>query len=207
MEQTKLFQEIEEEPETCDCPVILKVIRDDDPESPREWDNLGRMICFHPRYKLGDEKTEYFEKDPDAFQDHIKAHPKDYFILPLYLYDHSGITMSTGPFSCPWDSGQVGWIYVSKEAIRKEWGKKRISPKLKKLIYKNLEGEVYTYDQYLTGDVYGFELVREHEDCEIDGGEEFLDSCWGFYGSDPKKNGMWDHISSEYKDVEVRYVD
>jgi len=43
-------------------------------------------------------------------------------ILPLYLYDHSGITMSTSVFSCPWDSGQVGWIYASKQKFIDETG-------------------------------------------------------------------------------------
>ena len=45
-------------------------------------------------------------------------------ILPLYLYDHSGITMNTCGFSCPWDSGQVGWIYASamdSSFSRKMW--------------------------------------------------------------------------------------
>jgi hypothetical protein len=33
---------------------------------------------------------------------------KGTIIKGLFLYDHSGITISTGRFSCPWDSGQVG---------------------------------------------------------------------------------------------------
>ena len=45
-----------------------------------------------------------------------------YLMLPLYLYDHSGITMNTTGFSCPWDSGQVGWIYASKEDALREFG-------------------------------------------------------------------------------------
>jgi hypothetical protein len=45
-----------------------------------------------------------------------------YVILPLYLYDHGGITMSIGPFSCPWDSGQVGWIYAPKQKFIEETG-------------------------------------------------------------------------------------
>ncbi len=35
-------------------------------------------------------------------------------ILPVYLYDHSGITINTVPYSCRWDSGQIGWIYQPK---------------------------------------------------------------------------------------------
>jgi len=46
-------------------------------------------------------------------------------ILPLYLYDHSGITMSTGSFvgrapNADWDSGQVGFIYMDKETAMKD---------------------------------------------------------------------------------------
>ena len=44
--------------------------------------------------------------------------------LPLWLYDHSGITMScgarTGQFADQWDSGQVGWIVALKKTIMEE---------------------------------------------------------------------------------------
>lgn len=36
--------------------------------------------------------------------------------------DHSGLAMQTTSFNDPWDSGQVGWIYVSKEDALKEFG-------------------------------------------------------------------------------------
>jgi hypothetical protein len=30
--------------------------------------------------------------------------------------------MNTTGFSCPWDSGQIGWIYASLEDVKKEFG-------------------------------------------------------------------------------------
>jgi len=30
------------------------ILRDSDPINPREWDNVGSMICWHSRYNLGD---------------------------------------------------------------------------------------------------------------------------------------------------------
>lgn len=32
--------------------------QDDSPESPREWDNVGTMVCWHRHYKLGDEQPK-----------------------------------------------------------------------------------------------------------------------------------------------------
>ena len=36
----------------------------------------------------------------------------------LYMYEHSGITISTSKFNCQWDSGQIGFVYVEKKTIR-----------------------------------------------------------------------------------------
>lgn len=98
-------------------------------------------------------------------------------ILNLYLYDHSGITMRTSRFSDPWDSGQVGVIFLTHETVRKEWRESSGELTDEQVVEKALaclEAEVETYDQYLTGDIYGFVVV--------DSEGETLDSCWGFYG-------------------------
>jgi len=73
-------------------------------------------------------------------------------ILPLYLYDHSGITMNTTGFSCPWDSGQVGWIYATKKDVKKWYGLKRINKPYIDKVREILLGEVKAYDRYLTGE-------------------------------------------------------
>lgn len=159
--------------------------------NPRNWDNLGTMVCFHRRYNLGD-KHDYDHNDYKGWSEMFKAIEKNedaLIILPLYLYDHSGITISTSPFDCQWDSGQVGFIFVSKEKVRKEYNVKRISPKIAEKALSVLEGEVKTYDQYITGDVYGFKVINEEGDEE--------DSCWGFFGDDIKENGILDHVGEE----------
>jgi hypothetical protein len=130
------------------------------------------MVCFHRRYRLGDTHSFHAEDFNEEMITDITD--KGGVVLPLYLYDHSGITISTSPFSCPWDSGQVGFIYVTADSIRKEYSVKRISKKTRELATSCLEQEVKTYDEYLTGQVYGF-IVEDEEG-------NYLDSCWGFYG-------------------------
>ena len=185
---------------------LLRIVQDDSPESPREWDNLGTMICFHRDYNLGD-KHDF--KTPDEFHGWYKEYEKDTaVILPLYLYDHSGITISTKntyPYNDRWDAGQVGYIYVTKEKVRKEYSVKIISKKLLKKVTTYLEREVETYDTYLRGDVYGFQLIEKetcNKGCEH---EKIIDSCYGYYGHNLKENGIFDNLSDEdRKTVEVQ---
>jgi hypothetical protein len=159
----------------------IVIENDNDPINPREeYDNLGTMVCFHNRYCLGDKKTGYTKEEVMAI-----AKDKSYVSLPLYLYDHSGVTMSTKPFSCSWDSGQVGVIFVSKEDIRKEYSCKNVTKKLKEKVLNVLRSEVETYDNYLTGEVYGYTI----KDSDLN---EYY-SCWGFYGSDHEKSGLLEY--------------
>lgn len=155
----------------------IHIFPDEFSTCPREDDNLGTMVCFHNGYNLGD-NHEFRQEDYcgwDELENAIIKSEDVGVILPLYLYDHSGITMRTRPFSCPWDSGQVGFIFISKEKMRHEYSYKRISKKLRKRVEGYLEAEVKTYDQYLTGEMYGFSITNTEIDDDID-------SCWGFYG-------------------------
>ncbi len=164
--------------------------QDDNPSNPREeFDHVGTMACWHRRYYLGDkhesEDAESYlrslagnhteedvgEVDMEKVHEILEEH---YMILPLYLYDHSGITMSCSSFSCPWDSGQVGFIYCSLKKAKEEGVKD---------IEKCLRSEVEEYDQYLTGDVWGYIVERKDDESEDDEWEH-EDSCWGFFGED-----------------------
>jgi len=162
----------------------------------REFDNLGVMACFHRRYILGDKDVPLRESwftGWDEMENYIWDELDAVVVLPLYLYDHSGITMSTGPFHCPWDSGQVGFIYVSKDKVRREYGWKVLTKQRLAKIAEYLKNEVETYDDYLTGNVYGY--VIEDNEYDVD------DSCWGFYG-DPKE-WMIPELKIEYPEYEL----
>lgn len=157
----------------------IDIMPDDMSDSPRSWDNMGTMVCFHREAILGD-KHDYKSSDYNSWNEMEKAiiaNEDVAVILPLYVYQHGGMTMNTTGFSCRFDSGQVGFIFASKKVLREEYGVKYVTQKVRDKALKVLLGEVETYDQYLTGDVYGYRIT----DTETDEG---LDSCWGYYGSD-----------------------
>lgn len=217
---------------------VIHIHADDSPESPRDWDNLGKFYCCHSRYSLGDEQIDdpetflgelagldfddefgnrlhrvwdwvttrygrgwetgvvfdYYTIETAArarFDKLVKAALEEFIILPLYLYDHSGITISCHPFSCSWDSGQVGYAVLTKQEIDSEFGGDREKAEA------YLRATVKTYDDYLTGSVYGY-TIEPADDNE----DKIEDSCWGYY-LDEDEN-YWDddsYIAREAKEV------
>ena len=163
----------------------LRIVPDPHPMNPRvECDALGTMICWHPRYNLGDKHSYrnnqelfialagYEDEVPFDLEAIEKRALRNAIILPLYLYDHSGLTMNTTGFSCPWDSGQVGYVFVTIEDARNEFSAKRLSSKMRERALDILRAEVDVYDAYLRGDFCGFEIMGDDD--------EVIDSCWGF---------------------------
>jgi hypothetical protein len=109
-------------------------------------------------------------------QDLMSLAERAHIIQPLYLYDHGGQSISTQSFigrahHADWDSGQVGWTYASYADVAKEYG--NASPENIERARKLLTAETETYDCYVRGDCYGFQLYRDGEEME---------SCWGFLG-------------------------
>lgn len=147
-------------------------------ESPREWDNLGTMACYNKRYTLGDDK-QY--EDAYALREYLEG--GDALYLPIYMYDHGGIALSTNSFDCLWDSGLLGYIYVSRDKVKAEGLTEEKALAI-------LKGEVDTYDDYVQGKVYGYKVFNDE-------GEE-LDSCWGFIGD-------MDHCEKEAESVADYY--
>lgn len=174
----------------------IKIIPDEDSTSPRDWDNLGIMACYHRNYELGDEHGtigyhdkggEWHELDTKdfhswkEFEEALRVKVGAVCIAPLYLYDHSGLRMKIGSFAgllpqghAQFDTMQVGFIYTTREKIRECYGVKKAYAKHLEKAQECLAGEVETYDQYLSGDVYGYVVASEEDENE--------DSCWGYYG-------------------------
>lgn len=138
----------------------------------------------------------------------------DVVILPVFVFEHSGISISVSDFGDRWDSGQAGWIYTTKENVRKtliDWNAKYKDENVnctdvteenwREVAIENLKNEIRIYDMYLQGEVY--ELITEEYDKESD---DWVDGdvCSGFF-SDKYGNDLIKDIASEFGITETLY--
>lgn len=169
----------------------ITIVPDEYSENPRhEWDNFGVFIMAHKNYMFADKGKDF--KDAESLNQDVKDNAV--IALPVYMYDHSGITISTNSFNCQWDSGQIGFIYATAQAIRGNYndivleGKtnaeiteyiknppNELWRRLQAKILKLLKAEIRTLDQYVVGDIWHYNIENNGED---------VDSCGGFYGYD-----------------------
>lgn len=142
------------------------VRHDTDPQSPFEND-LGFEFHFGIRRELETESANC-----------PRPRNPDYWYYPVYGYVHSGVALSLTPFSCPWDSGVAGYVAVKRPSRGGEW-------RTRKAFRAYLEAYIETFNAYLDGSCYGYEVVET-------GTDEVVDSCWGFIGFDHNESGLYD---------------
>jgi len=138
--------------------------------------DFGTFCAWHRRVNLGklngDEAREYIESASD-----------DDLAIPIYIYQHGSIALSTTPFSCPWDSGQVGWWIFTSEEIANIYGEDNEENREKAL--KGVSVQIQYMNDVGNGNIWGYEIE------DFDG--EVADSLWGFVG-DEALECMKEHI-------------
>lgn len=165
------------------------------PELSGMYSDYGSMYRTEDDEELNYEELQFFKKIVNNWINDNVA------ILPVYMYDHSGITISTGPFGCPWDSGQVGLIYLEKKTCERHGIDFKDAERI-------IKSEIEELDQYLTGDVWNYTiyetddedfdtLILSYED-DLPNDKEILDSYCGFYGRD--------HVETEVKAILHTYA-
>lgn len=172
----------------------LKIFYDEFTDSPRNWDNLGKICvsksCIYCKNEYEDVDSLTWYKESDDLK---MLEGKGYIVLPLSCYDHSAVRIYVGGKCDAWDSSRIGWYIVSKEKVRKEYGVKRISSKFLEKVKRILKSEVETFNHYINGEVYGFTLYYNDEE---------VDSCGGFYEDDEECNGfikeMYEYFPREF---------
>lgn len=152
--------------------------------------------------ELDENYGEWFHQDDEDCENAVPdefLEIKGVEFMLLWLYDHSGISMSVSNFdhidSARWDSGIVGIIYMAQAQmdedidVNSDWAKEYHPGKTQVEIAREMmRGEVKEYDQFLTGDVYGY-VIDHPETCEhCKHTENPVDeSCWGFFGEEYAK--------------------
>lgn len=136
-EHAGLRVEIHYDTDTGDCPL--------------EWgDDDVQFVTFERNSTL----SEYHEfSSPENM-----TFPTAGTVFNLYKYEHSGVAYAIKPFSCPWDSGQVGAIFVSDEHTNP----KEVATSVCDMVAA-----------WCNGESYGYQIYKDDEE---------LDSCWGFLG-------------------------
>lgn len=180
-----------------------------------ELDESGRVEYTYEGIHM-DALIDTCAEDFSIMDCKILLHPHAEW-LPIWLYDHSGQTISCAecnPFCDPWDSSLIGWIIALKDAAMKATGgvvsvknaedsgyhtEKMDDNNWRQYVKDVMQSEVQTYKQWMEGDVYWFKVFEEAEneedsDPDIPGWKDTDDSCGGFYGSNVRENGMYDSI-------------
>jgi hypothetical protein len=207
----------------------LVIQQDANPQDPREdSEPVGKLVYrAGARTVLGDTPCDGVEqfaricgvrlgrRHADFSQAQVAelAEQRGAVILPVWAYIHSGTALCAererpgGQFSDRFDSGQSGWAVATAAAVRKEFGNPR-DPAVREKVEKCLQAELAEFEAYINGDVYGYiwtprtaAAADKSELDEDDLREEDEDSCWGFYGTDWRNNGMWDYLPAPAREL------
>lgn len=157
--------------------IDIKIIPDKHCQSPDDWGNDDMFLVYdHRQFTVerdGYDPEEIFEvwKNKNMYD--------GYWIFPVYAYIHSGVALSLGrsgyPFNDRWDTSFRGFALVQR---MKGWSY------TKEKAYKRAEALIEEWNDYLSGNVYGYNI------------EQTGDSCWRFYGDYDIEGGCLDQAKS-----------
>lgn len=131
--------------------------------------SAGTILTTDNRYWVGD---EVIGRDIDEYEvdDFLKKIIDDGgVVLPITMYVHSGITVWHSDFenryADSWDSGTVGFSYMTAEKIKQEYG--TVDDETREKAKKLLDYELKEIDCLLRGEVYRCSLFDENglQDC------------------------------------------
>lgn len=138
---------------------VSDLVPDEDPQDPFDW--VGDVIHFglyHRRYSFtrNNEKMNVYE-----FQDFVAEHIKDpeYIFIPVYMFEHGGISFSFGDFNDPFDSGMLGYVWAKLSELKDEYIVDSREEAIK--IMKDTVQEVFCYWE---GDVWYIQITDPSSD-------------------------------------------
>lgn len=152
---------------------------------------FGTLASFHRRYDFNESvmREDWFDGWDDMYRFIMTPEDEEFSeylgeglgalaALPVYMLDHSGLAFSTSPFSCRWDSGQIGFIYATKRDIKEL----SLDENDVKAIETQLRQAIEVYDQWQRGEVWEYRVHDSTGSLAV--GEDTLDAVSGFFSQD-----------------------
>ena len=143
----------------------------DSPEHPRKFiEPITTIISWHPKYKNQLSDTNQFQTHYDFIQ-YLNDNKHDIAILRnLYIFEHGNIALSIYPFTDFWDSGQIGYIYITKENNN---NKEFINMSLN--IESYIVNDLKMLEQYINNNVYCIDIYKNNS-VILCSGELYIDN-------------------------------
>ena len=183
--------------------VQAELIYDQHATNPRECDNLGTILIAPNKahwvasrddvvdtsIPLGNNPYEHWN---NLRREQLKLKKSDIAIAyPITKYEHGEISLQLG-YKQGWDYGVVGFVYVTKEQVRKCYGVDRITKSIIERATNCLQDELDMLTHWLNSDCYGWQ-IKEYAltDDGLDWKEvDVLDACWGYFGKEQALDDM-----------------
>ncbi|MBT9176524.1 MAG: hypothetical protein DDT20_00843 [Firmicutes bacterium] len=154
--------------------LTIKLHHDQDCENPLE--NDPGLIVTYPK-----NACSRYGNTPTTPEEHAdllaRIDAGELIGLPVYVYSHGGVIIKaceSNPFSCPWDSGLSGVVYVTRKMALEWQGGKRLTKAKRERTLTSLRAAVDELSAWCNGECYGYIIEG------VDGAH--LSSCWGFIG-------------------------
>ena len=162
----------------------LEIIRDDDASNPEDMtDSPVYLVHFHRQFERCPKEVPF--SNINGFREFIREGASEEWAVFLVTAEiHGGVSLSVYSDvrsfdpderrSLGWDTSLVGAVLIQKDP--KYWGDDITDDGFGEHTWEAVaEAHVAEWNQYLSGDVWGYRVI------DPDTGDE-LDSCWGFYG-------------------------
>ena len=188
--------------------VQAELVYDQHAANPREWDNLGTILIAPSKshwiaspddivdtsIRLGKNPFEHWD---NIRREQLKLKKSEIAIGHVITkYEHGEISLQLG-YKSGWDYGVVGFVYVTKETLRKEYDVGRITKSIIARAESCLQDELNMLTSWLNGECYGWQ-IKEYAltDDGLDWKEVgVLDSCWGYLDRDYAFDSMKDALN------------
>ena len=187
--------------------VQAELVYDQDATNPREGDNLGTILIAPNKshwvanrdsavdisIPQGNNPFQHWE---NLRREQLKIKKSDIAIAyPITKYEHGAISLSLG-YTRGCDYGIVGFIYVTKETLRKCFGVTRITKSIIAQAESCLQEELDMLTGWLNGDCYGWQIKEYAQgDDGLDWEVGTLDACWGYLDQAHALDDMQDALN------------